>query len=197
MNEEYDLDSIAFDTFGWTLIVSRLDSRVYKAADMYLAVDFYERPPRIQLASADDLRAQLTDALGDDSELVDVAVYSYRSATITMATIRSVQGMHPIYFSSVHILFANRFWVLRVEIIDDEHHNERELAALDSTLALSDDITALEESPPLYSRYFDGLVPLDQDPVARIRKLTDALARSIDLPDAVLAQEPYRPITQF
>jgi hypothetical protein len=191
----YNLDSVEFDTFGWTLVVDHPQSRIYKAADMYMAADFYERPPQVRISSADELRDQLAQALPQSSDLIDVSLHIHDSSTITTAIVRAVQGMHPIYYSSVHILFAQRFWVLRLEIIDDEHHTERETVALVSTLTSSDDLTELEESPPLYSRYFDGVVPLESDPVARIRKLTDRLTRSIQLTPEVLSQPRYQPST--
>jgi hypothetical protein len=157
---------------------------------MYLAVDYHNRPSQVHFSSAEDLRSQLA-GLHPHSELIDVTLHTYATATIAIAIVRTQDPPDLIYYSTVHVLFANRFWVLRLEVVDDEHHTSRETAVLSAMLASSDDLDSFAESPGLFSRFYDGMVPLERDPVARIRRLTDRLVRSLEIPVAVLDQPRY------
>jgi hypothetical protein len=111
---------------------------------------------------------------------------------VLIETRHRAQG-HVHYSTTVSVLFAECFWSLGLEVHDDDPLvGEREGAVachiLDGATTLETPVIDL--SP--YDRKWDGIVPLEHDPLARMRELVARLRDSITLNREVLGFKPFR-----
>ena len=96
------------------------------------------------------------------------------------------------YSTTVLILFANCFWVLGLELEEDEIVGEREGAVARHILEENAEEALLEEFDP-YDRRWDGLLALEDDPLTRMRVLVSQLRASIALSNELAELEPFTP----
>jgi hypothetical protein len=87
------------------------------------------------------------------------------------------------------ILFAEFYWLLGLEVrVDDGLVEERADAV--ARAARSDSKTSTGEFDP-YDRQWDGLMPIERDPLTRMRLLVSRLTDSIKLDDGLLRLKPF------
>ena len=91
------------------------------------------------------------------------------------------------------ILFAECYLILQIELDEGDTVGAREGAVIQIALEESDaaEIPAIEIDP--YDRSWDGIVPLEQDPLTRLRSLMVRLGASIRVGNEILDLEPFGP----
>ncbi len=100
-------------------------------------------------------------------------------------------GVH--YSAGIFVLFAACFWLLRLEVEEGQVVGEREGAvarrALDADAPGDSLLTGFDP----YDRRWDGIVPLEDDPLTRMRLLAARLRSSIELGQNLFELEPFTP----
>jgi len=220
MNSDADLEMITFDTFGWALSRNRVRFRQWRTGDTSLAQRFFERPPDFASWDAGHIRDELevTLALGvsptrhigalelpewfgrhrptiwpEHILLLEVDCFEIGPARCVLATTRHrLQGtIH--YSTGIFVLFNDCYWLLQLEVEEREDVGEREGAVaqriLDRNAAAN---TPIDFFDP-YDRQWDGIVPIEDDPLTRIRLLVTRLRDSIRLDGGLAALEPFAP----
>jgi hypothetical protein len=98
------------------------------------------------------------------------------------------------YSTAIMILFAQCFWGLTIEVEDKAALvGEREGAVARSILDGKPMLdTPIDEVDP-YDRRWDGIVPIEDDPLTRMRLLMPRLRGSIRLDNRLLELKPFAP----
>jgi hypothetical protein len=104
---------------------------------------------------------------------------------------RQRRGERVHYTFGLMILFAECFWYLGLDLEEAENVGEREGAVARTVLERNElgEAEAVLFDP--YDRRWDGLLPLENDPLTRIRLLSLRLRDSIQLGDRALALELF------
>ncbi len=199
------LDSITFETFGWQMSQNEDGSRLWRDKDACLAERYFNIPPDFESLDPKYLREfvletyQLVDApsfridellleelqkyvpkeIPEQNSLLEIDVFAVDPAKCIVVTTRHRTHDKVHYASGVVVLFAECFWTLGLEMTEDEPVGEREGAVARRILegGAVAEVLAGEFDP--YDRRWDGLVPLEHDPLSRLRVLATRLRESI------------------
>jgi hypothetical protein len=116
--------------------------------------------------------------LPDSTALIDFECFACPPATCVFVVIRKRVHNETHYSANFMILFAKCFCVLQLDVEEHAPVGAREGTVIRSIL----DGNATIETPTIafdpYDRRWDGLVPLEDDPLARIRQLAARLRSS-------------------
>jgi len=159
---------------------------------MYLSAVYHNRAPKLTFSDVEALRCLLEQYLPGGIEVVDATMVMRSPAVIAVAMMRGSAGPNLIYYSSVQVWFAKRFWTLQLGIVDADDLAKRELAVCEAVIDRAEDVDDLVAAPAVFDRVWDGLVPLKVVPLARLRRLTDRLVVSIQLRTEAVQQDPFR-----
>jgi Flp pilus assembly protein TadD len=215
-----DLAMVAFDTFGWEVSRNRDKFRQWRGPGASLTVRFFTRPPDFGSWDAERIRADLEQTLAlvdsptQDIDAIDLPEWFGRHRPtefpelisllevecFALAPARCVQAMtrhrlHGVihYSTGIFILFSECFWLLQLEVDELEAVGEREGAVahriLDRHLGGASPIGTFDP----YDRQWDGLVPVEHDPLTRMRLLVPRLRDSITLGGRLSGLVPFAP----
>jgi TPR repeat protein len=201
------LDSIRFDNFGWTLVQEESGVRQWAHETAVLTELYLEAPPDFGRWDADEIRSEILEFQGyieapdfdpqavlsaiktdlperapfvipDQSLLIDVDLLEKDRAKCILTGARLVNGRQVQYHSSLLVLFADRFWVLALGITEIHPVGEREAMVARSLLEEGLDPEATRPYDP-YDRRWDGLLPIEKEPLTWIRLLGRRLVDSL------------------
>jgi TPR repeat protein len=215
-----DLAMVTFDTFGWQLSRNRDRFRQWCRDDASLTLRFFTRPPDFGSWDAERIRADLEATLAqvetpnqniDDLDLPEwfgrhrptelpELITLLEVVCFEIAPARCVEAMtrhrlHGVihYSTGIFILFSECFWLLQLEVDELEAVGEREGAV--AHRILDRHVTAgspIDDFDP-YDRQWDGIVPIDHDPLTRMRLLVPRLRDSIRLGGRLSGLAPFAP----
>ena len=213
------LEAITFDIFGWEMTVNDDGCRTWASGKASLTERFLDMPPDLPSWNANDVRDELVALQGlvesptfrienEDipdqmrryipahlpkmSALLEVSLFEVGPAKGVLTASRMLSEGHVHFATNLMVLFAECFWVLGLDIEEGEDDlGEREAAVARTVL---DAMTSTE--PPVgdfdpYDRRWDGVVPLENDPLTRIRVLVTQLRESIKLGDLAAGLAPF------
>jgi hypothetical protein len=126
----------------------------------------------------------------DECRLLDVEVRSVASVRSVIAVVRMREAARTSFQSTVFIPFARCFWTLQVGLFGvDSSLRERMVEDLVLNHPSVDpfDVTSFDPD----HHYWDGIAPIERDPVAQLRQLTRALEHSVRLGPEVAGLEPF------
>jgi len=205
------LESIKFDTLGWPLSLNDDGVRKWIGDDAFLAEVFVDAPPDFESWDLDETRQQVTDSmellesptfrledLGLPEEvpevirkqmerlptqvtLLEFELLEIAPARCVVVTTRHRSSGDVHYSWSMTLLFAECYWILQLEVEDHELVGAREGAVARAVLeSIATSQLPMEEFDP-YERRWDGIVPIEEDPLTRLRFLVERLYDSIQL----------------
>jgi tetratricopeptide (TPR) repeat protein len=208
-----NLEALSFDTFGWAMTQNRENVRRWQSSEGFLDERFVEGPPFFSEWNIQKIRAQVTEILGDlnggvvsveepawkgeipirlpeGSSLVDISIADKRAKLVTLV-VRSDIRSQIHYTATTYVLFAAAWWTLQIDIQEDEPIGNREAAVMRKILDESgvNAMTNTEFHP--YDIQWDGLLPVESDPLSRVRSLSDRLLSSLVLSKEALELEPF------
>jgi Flp pilus assembly protein TadD len=215
-----DLEMVTFDTFGWELCRDRDKFRQWRTDDASLTVRFFTRPPDFGSWDAERIRADLEATLAlvespiQDIDELDLPEWFGRHrptefpelitllevVCFELAPARCVEAvtrhrLHGVihYSTGIFILFSECFWLLQLEVDELESVGEREGAVahriLDRQVVAGSPLDTFDP----YERQWDGIVPIDRDPLTRMRLLVPRLRDSIRLGGRLSGLVPFAP----
>jgi TPR repeat protein len=220
MDSDPDLEKITFDTFGWALSRNRVRFRQWRTGDTSLTQRFFERPPDFASWDADHIRDELEATLSlvqsptrpidgldlpewfgrhrptvwpEHILLLDVDCFEIGPARCVLATTRHRLHETIHYSTGIFVLFNQCYWLLQLQVEEGDDVGEREGAVAQRILnrnAAAD--TPIDLFDP-YDRQWDGIVPIEDDPLTRMRVLVTRLRDSIRLNGGLAALEPFAP----
>jgi Flp pilus assembly protein TadD len=220
LRSDGDLEAMTFDTFGWDLTRNRDKFRVWRTHDTSLAVTFSNRPSGFKSWDPDQVRDRLTqtvDLLGvpglsvdrldvtdwiwshvprripEQISLLETACFEIPPARCVLAVTRHrLQGsVH--YTTGLFVLFSTCFWLLKLSVEEHENVGEREGAVARRILERSAGAEIPGDDFDPYDRQWDGIVPIEDDPLTRMRMLVDRLRSSICFAGPVAGFDPFAP----
>ena len=127
-------------------------------------------------------RDYLPSELSEQVSLLDVELFEVHPAKGVLVTSRHRAHDDVHYSAAIMVMFAECFWTFTVELQEGADVGEREGAVARIALDTAVDGDVFPEFDP-YERKWDGIVPLDKDPLARLRILAARLVGSISLGD--------------
>jgi TPR repeat protein len=221
LRSDDDLDDMAFDTFGWEMNRNRDKFRQWRTDDASLAVTYFDRPPDFTSWDPAQIRDGLAEMLGqlgapgarldeltlpdwiwshvpteipEQISMLEIACFEVRSARCVLAVSRHRLHGTVRYSAGLFVLFGSCFWLLKLSIEEHEIVGEREGAVARQFLerSLASEFPLGEFDP--YDRRWDGIVPIEDDPLTRMRILVDQLRESITFGDRVAGLEPFAPL---
>jgi hypothetical protein len=215
-----DLNSITFDTFGWTLSRNRDDISEWRSEAASLAELYVREPPPFGCWDADEIHQHARAALAltespdfsleelqrrpewsgplwsviypEQLEVLDVETFALHQAKCVLLTTRQRVHDKVLYSTGIFILFKQCFWVLRIDVYEEGPSGEREGAVAHHIL---DGSTAQSPTAPFdpYDPQWDGIVPIEHDPLVRVRLLARRLKESIDVSGIGSQMEVFAP----
>jgi len=213
------LDSITFDTFGWERSPDASGQRTWYSPGGGLGLLYFDFPSDQDSLDAEVIRSEAEELLGfvasptfqrddlpdavqkyvptelpEQTSLLDVDVFEVGPAKCTQMISRHRDHGEVHYASSISVMFAECFWVLGIELIEGAAVGEREGAVARSVLEAGPDTTLPEFDP--YDRKWDGMIPIEDDPLTRLRVLTQQLRDSITLGDNLSGLDPFVPLDE-
>jgi hypothetical protein len=215
-----DLGAISFEAFGWPLVNNRDKFRQWRGDGATLAVRFMDAAPDFETWDADEIREEIMDTLEliqsptfrledlsvlDGTEeflptempqqmtLLEFDCFEIPPGKIVMAMIR--HRIHDVvhYATSITVLFDRCFWVIQLELEEDELVGEREGAVVRHLLDQRSTLDDSDRNLDPYDRRWDGLIPIENDPLTRMRLLAAQLRGSILFGDRIADLEPFEP----
>jgi tetratricopeptide (TPR) repeat protein len=211
------LREIDFDTFGWELVQDDDEHRLWQSTDGILVERFFDFEPDFEAWDADQIREDAlemqgfanspTFTLADVPEvlrkyvpselpqqisLLDVDLFEVSIAKGVLMTSRHRAHGDVHYAASILLMFAECFWWVGIEVREGSEVGKREGAVASVAMNTPTDGTLLPAFDP-YEREWDGIVPLVDDPLSRLRILGNRLVRSIKLGDGTADLHPFEP----
>ena len=202
------MDAITFDTFGWTPTVNEENLRAWRGdhatlVERNIATDF-----DFTSYDEEELRAEFGDFMeqinspsfdvGDleipeefgkldtehfpkQSSLLELERFELNNAKclFTITRHRMQEVIH--YASATMICFAECFWLLGIELDEQELVGAREAAVARFEIDARDSGLPESGGSDPYDSKWDGLIPIEDDPLTRIRQLTKILLKSLAL----------------
>jgi len=209
--------AVEFDTFAWDLTQDDVDRRMWTSTDGTLMERFFDIPPDFGYWDADKIRRDVIETQGylrsptftrdslpemmqrqipaelpQQATLLDVEIFEVHPAKGVLVTsrVRTNDAVH--YFAVMMLLFAECFWVFTIDLQESGEVGQREGEVARIALDTPVDGAELPEFDP-YERKWDGIVPLEADPLARLRILAASLVDSFALGEAVTGLRPFEP----
>jgi TPR repeat protein len=216
------LDSVSFDTFGWKMSCNADGTRQWRDNDASLSERFTDLPPDFpswdldemreavvstleliqspdfhfeDLDLPDQLQKHLPATLAEQARLLDINLCEIQTARCVLTTIRQIFHGEVRYSAGIMLLFAECYWSLALEVKENPLSvGEREGAAARMILEASTTAEIPTDEFDPYDRKWDGLVPIEQDPLTRVRLLADRLRDSIELDDRLTRLARFAPL---
>jgi Flp pilus assembly protein TadD len=217
---DQDLDAITFTNFGWRMITNRDKFRRWRGGGATLVEQFIMMPPDFRTWDADEIRKDMIEFQGyvdspefdigdldlpvemgnidlskmpDEQGLVDVECFLIEQTKCLLTISRHRLTGHVGFTAALLLLYRECFWMLTLETEEGSEIGEREGAVAREILqtSLSTEIQSLNFDP--YERQWDGIVPVEDDPLTRLRFLARELRNSISFGDKAKHLEPYEP----
>jgi hypothetical protein len=210
------LDSITFDTFGWDRSHDATGVRKWESSEGGIVEHFFDFPPDFASLDSDDIRNEaiemqgfvesptfrrddLPDAvqrylpteLPEQVSLLDVDVFTVSTARCVQMTSRHRAHGEVHYVVTIMVMFAELFWAIGIELKEGQVVGEREGAVARTLLQAGSSMTLPEFDP--YEQKWDGIVPIEHDPLTRLRMLARQLRDSITLGDNLAGLAPFIP----
>ncbi len=212
------LDMVQFETFGWELVSDQDRARQWRSEGAGLAERYVDQAPDLPswdleetrealesthefLSSPDfdpeDLPDEIRDRIlagefPEDVRIVDLELFQVPPAKCVLMINRHRSHGSVHYSAGFLILFAECFWGLMLELEENDDVGIREGAVARAHLELPPE-EVVETTFDPYDRKWDGIVPLENDPLARLRILASRLRDSINLHGAALDLAPFSP----
>jgi TPR repeat protein len=220
IESDRDLNSITFDTFGWTLSRNRTDIREWRSEGTSLTELYVRQPPPFRCWDADEIHQDARAALAltespdfsfedlqrspdwegalssviypEQMDVLDVECLGLHRAKCVLLTIRQRVHDKVLYSAGIFILFKQCFWILRIDVYEEGSLGEREGAVAHRIL---DGWTAQSPTAPFdpYDPQWDGIVAVENDPLVRVRLLALRLKESIDVSGIGSQMEVFAP----
>jgi len=122
----------------------------------------------------------------DAGELVDLDVFEVFPAHCLSVMVRHRIADHIHYGTQLFVLFADRFWVLALEVEEEAANvGEREVAVAHQLLESGEVVVGESFNP--YDRRWDGLIPIESDALTRLRLLSPRIRESLSFAAEALA----------
>jgi len=212
------LASVTFDTFGWAMTRNRDKFREWRTDNASLALRYFSRPPdlgswNVELIREDlmttlnllatptahpeehDLpewfRTHMPRVLPEQVSLLELDCFERQSAKCVAAATRHRRSGDVRYAAGLFILFRECFWVIQLEVVESGDVGEREGAVAHHILERSASADAPIAAFDPYDRQWDGMAPIENDPLTRMRLLMARLQASLSFDPAVNLLEPF------
>lgn len=217
---EEHLDDVTFDTFGWEPSEREAGVRGWHAEGASVTEHFFLVPAHFDTLDAESIREELMGLLDavesptfsiqdlelpgqmawavpkdlpDQILLLDVECFEVPPAQCVVATQRSRRNGEVHYGLMVFILFAECFWTVTLEVEEGDDVGEREGAVAACILNGSTALNSPFDTFDPYDRKWDGIVPVEKDPLTRLRLLGARLRGSITLSPRTRELQPFQP----
>ena len=212
------LDSLGFETFGWEASPRVSGVRQWHSGDGTLMERYFDFAPDFDTWDAEVMREDvkamqgLVDSpefrredlpesfqpylpaeLPEQVSLLGLDLFEVSSAKCVAMTTRHRAHGHVHYAAGIMVLFAECFWLVGIELEEGPVVGEREGAVARAVLDEGPSGSGLLPSFDPYETRWDGIVPLEDDPLARLRILLARLRASITLGDAMADLPPFVP----
>jgi len=148
---------------------------------------------RIDELLPEEFQKYVPKEIPEQNSLLEIDRFDVGSAKCIAVTTRHRTHDKVHYASGVVVLFAECFWTLGLEMTEDEPVGEREGAVARRVLDRDPTVEVPTGEFDPYDRRWDGLVPLEHDPLSRLRVLAARLRESIRLGTNLLGLEPFEP----
>ena len=103
--------------------------------------------------------------------------------------IRYEESVH--YVAGIIVLFDRCFWSLQIESEEQRLVGNREGAV--ARRLMDESPSGIPSNFDPYAREWDGIVPMEEDPLTRVRMLGRRLRESLQLGEAIDALAPFAP----
>jgi TPR repeat protein len=144
-----------------------------------------------ELEALPDLTRKILSRLPESLSVLDVDCFKVQAVKCVSVLTRHRSDGHVHFSASLIILLKECFWILGLEVEDDELVGVREGAVAHLVLDQKESgATTIESFDPYNSRW-DGLIPIDEDPLTRVRLLAAELRKSLQLSVKVTMLEPF------
>jgi len=208
-HSDRQLESISFDTFGWKMTQNGDGFREWRSHELFLVERFMDAPPDLPSWDADEIREGMSDTfnligdpdfriedagpsdeyqkyfpaeLPEQPTILDVTLFEIPPAKCVAMTFRYRSHSEIRYSLGMLLLFAECVWMLTLVATEDSRFvGEREGAAAHRILEDSSAAEIPTDEFDPYDRRWDGLVPIEHDPLTRLRLLSGRLRDSIKL----------------
>ena len=125
------------------------------------------------------------------NSLIDVGVTSIQGVPTVAVTSRQGYEGKFRFGTTLMVSFKTCFWTLRIEVEETDPIGEREGAVFRSVLEQSSTIDDPAVVVDPYDRRWDGLIPLESDPLSRLRVLVGGIISSMQFGPMVSQLEPF------
>ena len=215
-----DLNRIRFSTFEWETFAHEVNVRAWRHGDSSLVERYLELAPDFESWDASRIRSDMIEFqdyvespsfdVGDleipkalqsidftrfptGMNVLDVECFEIDNArcvlTLTRHRIEDVAHFSALIF----VLFSECFWLFGIEIEANELVGAREGAVAGVVIdQRASGVLGNSRFDP-YDSKWDGLIPLEDDPLTRIRILVQELRQSIQLDESLLDLATFRP----
>jgi TPR repeat protein len=215
------LNAIEFDTFGWQMCKNAESQRAWCSGRSTLLEMYMAAPPDLEIwdeefvrksvLSSMELREPLSIVLADvdlpealeifrnmvlpdENLLLDLELFEVGSARGFYTIARQRQNGMVNYLAAFLLLFRDCYWIFQISVAEEEMIGEREGAVAAQFLDAQISSSTLPEKFDPYGKEWDGLVPLESDPLTRARLLAAKLRDSLSLGPVALQLDPWVPV---
>lgn len=129
----------------------------------------------------------------EEDQVLEVECFRIEAVKCVYSLTRHRIHGHVHYSSVLFLLFAECFWVLALELEERESVGAREGAVARTFLEQTSSSELPQEEFDPYDRNWDGILPIEDDPLARVRLLALELQSSVRLSERVQSLDPFSP----
>jgi TPR repeat protein len=210
------LDSISFDTFGWERMPDASGQRYWQSADGGQLVErYFDFPPDHESWDVEGIRNEVIEMMGfvespafrredlpdlvqkylptelpQQISLLEIELFNVGIAKCLQMVTRHRNHGEVHYAAGISVMFAECFWALSIELSEGSEVGAREGAV--AQRVLDEGSTDLPEFDP-YDAKWDGMIPIEDDPLTRLRMLSRQLRESITLGSNLADLDPFTP----
>jgi TPR repeat protein len=214
------ISRVSFTTFGWESVRCRPWHRVWGGRHAQLTAGCSDFPPDLSTWNVDEIRQQMLDLQGYvESRLLDLdagdpfglieelmASEGVEQTTLLEIECFEIDGVKALsslsrvrkrgevhYGALLMLLFAPCFWTFLVDLEELAPVGAREGAVVRALLDGDDLAEVPEVDFDPYERRWDGLLPIEADPLSRLRILARELRDSITISEEAKRLAPFSP----
>jgi hypothetical protein len=210
------LDGLTFDSSNWGPMTEVEGLRWWKVGTAAINERFFDMAPDIDRLDLEYLYETIRAEFGlveDQGWPVDTIRNMVSEANLPEVPtvngliavgVTSIQGVPTVAVTSrqgyegkfrfgttLMVLFKTCFWTLRIEVEESDPIGEREGAVFRSVLDQSSKMVDPAAVVDPYDRRWDGLIPLESDPLSRLRVLVGGIISSLQFGPMVSQLEPF------
>jgi hypothetical protein len=214
-----DLDAISFTTFGWKLALCQENVRAWREDSATLTERYFDIAPDFTSFDEASIRESLLElqeyvastsfdvadlevpeqfgkfdlTMIGQTSLLEVESFKVGHAKCigVLTRHRSEEEIH--FAFATFVIFQDRFWMLGIELVDEALAGKREGEVARLLLDQIEPVEVSEQKFDPYERKWDGLIPIEDDPLTRIHILSLELRNSIRLGEPTHSLEPFVP----